>query len=320
MRVLATWTRANKRGLRMRVVFMGTPSFAVPSLAALAQDHDVALVVTRPDAVRGRGRRLQPSPVKAEAQRLGLPVLEARRVGSDEISQIASVQPQVICVAAYGAILPDELLDVPELDTVNVHASLLPRGRGAAPIQRAVLEGDEQAGVSIMRIVHDLDAGPYCCQASLAIGDKTCDKVMDELANLGAQELLRALSQLEAGQVAWTEQDETLVTYAAKVDKREMLLDPKDSATANLRRVKASLDAAPARAVVAGRGVRVLDARAGEASVCEGGVRAGKGKVFLGCGDGTLELLRVKPDGKREMDASAWASGLRGTDLTWERA
>ncbi|MEE1159639.1 MAG: methionyl-tRNA formyltransferase, partial [Atopobiaceae bacterium] len=120
----------------MRVVFMGTPTFAVPSVRMLAAEHELSLVVTRPDAVRGRGKRLEPSPVKAAAMELGVPVLEARRIGADEIERVKSEAPEVICVAAYGAILPDELLAIPALGTVNVHASLLPHGRGAAPIQR----------------------------------------------------------------------------------------------------------------------------------------------------------------------------------------
>lgn len=302
----------------MRVVFMGTPSFAVPSLRALADSNDVALVVTRPDAVRGRGKRLEPSPVKSAALELGLPVLEARRMGTEEIAQVASAQPDVICVAAYGAILPDDLLAIPPFGTVNVHASLLPRGRGAAPIQRAVLEGDEFAGVSIMRIVHELDAGPYCRQASLAVGELGCAQVMDGLAELGAQELVEALDDMRAGTANWQEQDASLVTYAAKIDKTEMLLDPCDSALQNKRRAQASLDAAPARAIVAGKGVRVLKAQLSTDSVPQGDVLVCKGRVFLGCADGSIELLRVKPDGKREMDASAWASGLRGQGLTWE--
>lgn len=305
----------------MRIVFMGTPEFAVPSLCALATRHDVCLAVTRPDAVRGRGRRLEPSPVKVAAQGLGVPVLEARRVGKEEIERVACEQPDVICVAAYGAILPDELLSVPTLDVVNVHASLLPKGRGAAPIQRAVLEGDEIAGVSIMRIVHELDAGPYCAQALIAIGEKPCAKVMSELANLGAQELVDALDAIEAGSVEWIAQDEQEVTYAAKVQKTEMLLDPSDNAISNKRRVQASLDAAPARAKVAGRGVRVLEACVcDEFAIAQGAVLVKKGRVVMGCAQGSIEVLRVKPDGKREMPASAWASGLRRDSLSWERA
>lgn len=304
----------------MRVVFMGTPDFAVPSLRALAGRHDVALVVTRPDAVRGRGKRLEPSPVKAAALELGIDVAEARRVDRDLLDRVCSTAPDVICVAAYGAILPDDLLAAAPYGCINVHASLLPHGRGAAPIQRAVLEGDAVAGVSIMRIVHDLDAGPYCRQACVEVGEKPCLEVMTELAELGASELVAALDDFVTDQVTWHKQDDRQATYAKKVEKAEMLLDPADTALQNRRRVQASLDAAPARAVVAGRGVRVLDARVSAEAVAEGGVLVRKGKVFLGCADASLELLLVKPEGKREMSASAWSSGLRGADLTWGRA
>ena len=303
----------------MRIVFMGTPDFAVPSLQALAERHEVSLVVTRPDAVRGRGRRLEPSPVKEAALALGIAVLETSRMDAQAIERIASEHPDVMCVAAYGAILPDDLLGVAPLGCVNVHASLLPQGRGAAPIQRAVLDGDERAGVSIMRIVHELDAGPYCRQASVEIGEKPCAEVMRELAELGARELCQALEDMAAGQAEWTEQDDAQATYAAKVQKGEMFLDPSDGVAVNRRRVQASLDAAPARAVVAGRGVRVTEARVADVQAVPGAGVVRKGRVFLGCADGALEPLRVKPDGKREMEASAWASGLRGDSLTWER-
>ena len=308
---------ANKR---LRVAFMGTPEFAVPSLRALAGRHEVVLVVTRPDAVRGRGRRLMPSPVKAAALELGLPVLETSRVDEETMRRVEEVHVDAVCVAAYGALLPDDFLAVAPLGCVNVHASLLPRGRGAAPIQRAVLEGDEVAGVSIMRIVHDLDAGPFCRQATVNIGEKPCAQVMAELAELGARELCTALEDMVAGTVTWTEQDDSRATYAAKVQKAEMQLDPQDTALENRRRVQASLDAAPARMALAGRGLRVLDARVSDAAVAPGAVLAGKGRVHIGCADGALELLRVKPDGKREMAVSAWASGLRGDALVWERA
>lgn len=308
---------ANKR---LRVVFMGTPEFAVPSLRALAGRHEVVLVVTRPDAVRGRGRRLMPSPVKAAALELGLPVLETSRVDEETMRRVEEEHVNVVCVAAYGALLPDDFLAVAPLGCVNVHASLLPRGRGAAPIQRAVLEGDEVAGVSIMRIVHDLDAGPFCRQATVGIDEKPCAQVMAELAELGARELCAALEDMVAGTATWAEQDDSRATYAAKVQKAEMQLDPQDTALENRRRVQASLDAAPARMALAGRGLRVLDARVSDVVVAPGAVLAGKGRVHIGCADGALELLRVKPDGKREMAVSAWASGLRGDALVWERA
>ncbi|NMF25427.1 methionyl-tRNA formyltransferase [Olsenella umbonata] len=302
----------------MRIVFMGTPEFAVPSLRALAGAHDVRLVLTRPDAVRGRGRRLEPSAVKAAATELGIDVLETKRITDDVMAAIRAAEPDAIVVAAFGCILPDAVLTAAPLGCVNVHASSLPRWRGAAPIQRAILSGDARAGVSIMRVVHDLDAGAYCRQADVEVGEKSCPQVMGELAELGARELLVALRQMEDGTAEWVEQDESKVTYARKVEKAEMLLDPAATALDNRRRVQTSLDAAPARMAVAGRGVRVLAARVAGDDTSQGEVIVRHGRVIAGCADGAIELLRVKPDGKREMDASAWAAGLHQSQLAWE--
>lgn len=302
----------------MRIVFMGTPEFAVPSLRALAGAHDVRLVLTRPDAVRGRGRRLEPSAVKAAATELGIDVLETKRITDDVMAAIRAAEPDAVVVAAFGCILPDAVLTAAPLGCVNVHASSLPRWRGAAPIQRAILSGDARAGVSIMRVVHDLDAGAYCRQADVEVGEKSCPQVMGELAELGARELLTALDQMADGTAVWVDQDESKVTYAKKIEKAEMLLDPAATALDNRRRVQTSLDAAPARMAVAGKGVRVLAARVVEEGVAQGEVLVRHGRVIAGCADGAIELLRVKPDGKREMEASAWAAGLHQSQLAWE--
>ncbi len=308
----------------MRIVFMGTPEFAVPSLEALAAAHDVTLVVTRPDAVRSRGKKLEPSPIKARALGLGLPVLETRRMDAEAIDAVRAVAPDLICVVAFGCILPDELLAVAPLGAINVHGSLLPRWRGAAPIQRAILAGDERTGVSIMRVAHNLDAGAWCRQVSVPVGTKTASQLFDELARIGAHELVAAVAQIADGTATWHEQNPALVTIAEKVKKGEMRLDPFDACATNALRIQASTDAAPARCQVAGKGVRiVLAAVAGDDAphVATGDVALGHGRVFLGCADGVLEPLRVKPDGRREMDASAWVQGLRATDgATWGRA
>ena len=304
---------------RPRVVFMGTPEFAVPSLSALAEACDVALVVTRPDAVRGRGRRLEPSPVKARALELGLPVLEASRMTPEALEALRAAAADVFCVAAYGCILPDEVLTMAPAGCVNVHASLLPRWRGAAPIQRSILAGDERTGVSIMRIGHGVDTGAYCAQASTTVAGKTATELTGELARLGAGLLVETLPAVVGGTAAWVEQDEALVTHAAKISKAELMLDPADPAAENVLRVLASSDAAPARCTVAGRGARVTLAREGEKDLASGEVAAARGRVLLGCAEGSLEVLRVKPDGKREMEASAWAAGLRGDGLSWGR-
>lgn len=303
----------------MRIVFMGTPEFACPSLSAVSKSHDVVRVVTRPDAVRGRGKRLEPSPVKALAGELGLAVTEASRMTPEVMDELRAAKADLCVVAAYGCILPDELLEMFPLGCVNVHASLLPRWRGAAPIQRAVLEGDELAGASIMRVVHELDAGAYCAQVSTAVAGKTSSELLDELGHLGAEALVEAIGRIADGTAVWTEQDESLVTYAHKIEKAEMRLDPADGVLANVRRVLASTDAAPARCEVAGKGVRLIRATSCDDALAAGEVLVSHGRVALGCADGALEVLDVKPDGKREMQASAWAAGLRADHLAWGR-
>ena len=311
----------------MNIVFMGTPEFAVPSLRALvAAGHNVPLVLTRPDAVRGRGKKLDPSPVKAVALELGLRVIEANRITDEIVDELASVNADIFCVAAYGCILPDRVLHMAPLGIVNVHASLLPRWRGAAPIQRSILAGDEKTGVSIMRIGHGVDTGAYCAQASCSVAEKTAVQLTDELAELGAQLLVDTLPVLERGEETWTDQDEALVTHAAKISKVEMRIAPEDGVDAIVRHVFASSDAAPARCLVAGKGVRITEARGVPQDVAApihdlpmGAVRCAEKRVFFGASDGSFEVLEVKPDGKREMPAKAWAAGLHGDDLCWEK-
>lgn len=304
----------------MRVVFMGTPDFAVPSLRELASRFEVVLVLTRPDAVRSRGKKLESSPVKAAALELDIPVMEATRITPEVMDRLHEADADIFCVAAYGCILPDEVLNMAPLGIVNVHASLLPRWRGAAPIQRAILAGDERAGISIMRIGHGVDTGAYCAQASCSVAGKTADELTAELAQLGADLLCDTLPALADGTAAWTEQDESLVTHAQKISKAEMRLDPQESALINLHRVLASSDAAPARCIAAGKPVRIMRAVAadGDASMCAAGELVCQSKrIYIGCSDGVLEVTSVKPDGKRQMDASAWAAGLHGDGLTW---
>lgn len=304
----------------MRVVFMGTPDFAVPSLRELASRFEVVLVLTRPDAVRSRGKKLEPSPVKAAALELDIPVMEATRITPEVMDRLHEAEADIFCVAAYGCILPDEVLNMAPLGIVNVHASLLPRWRGAAPIQRAILAGDEHAGISIMRIGHGVDTGAYCAQASCSVAGKTADELTAELAQLGADLLCDTLPALADETAVWTEQDESLVTHAQKISKAEMRLDPQESALVNLRRVLASSDAAPARCIAAGKPVRIMRAVAadGDASMCAAGELVCQSKrIYIGCSDGVLEVTSVKPDGKRQMDASAWAAGLHGDGLTW---
>lgn len=307
----------------MRVVFMGTPAFAVPSLRALDAAFDVALVVTRPDAVRSRGKKLEPSPVKEAALELGLPVLETARMTPEALEALRAAQADVFCVAAYGCILPNEVLTMAPAGCVNVHASLLPRWRGAAPIQRCILAGDAETGVSIMRIGQGVDTGDYCAQASCSVPGKTADELTAELGQLGGGLLVKTLPSIVDGTASWTAQDESLVTHAAKISKAEMRLDPAASARDNVRRVLASSDAAPARCVVAGKAARIVSAQEALASSSISNLDAGAfaihdKRLYMGCSDGIIEILELKPDGKRAMDAASWAAGQREREGSWE--
>ena len=315
----------------MRVVFMGTPKLAADILVEIAQQHEVVCVYTRPDAVRGRGAKLEPSPVKAAAERLGIPVRTATSLrDAEEQARLAELAPDAICVAAYGCILPREVLEIPRYGCLNVHASLLPRWRGAAPIERAILAGDEQTGVCIMRMEEGLDTGPYCVRRATEVEGKSAAELTDELANLGARALLTGLSVVEQGGAEWTFQDDAAATYAEKLAKDELYPDPAEPAAAMVRKVLASSEAHPARAVIAGRSATVErvalpdDERA--AALCDGleqgAVRFAAKRLFLGTGDGAVEVLSLKPDGKKSMDARAFAAGVQGIKAggcTWGR-
>lgn len=305
----------------MRVVFMGTPDFAVPTLRALARTHSVVGVYTRPDAVSGRGSASRPSPVKTVALELGIPVHQPRTLRDvAEQQALVALDSDLLVVAAYGLILPSEALDSARLGAVNVHASLLPRWRGAAPIERAILAGDESTGVSIMRMEAGLDTGPYCAQVSTRIADKNADALTSELADLGADALLGVLPAIADGTVEWTEQDEDRVTYAEKVAKSDVALGPALPAADVVARVRASSRSAPARARVAGRPLAVTQAQLADASEpAPGMVSVTRAGVFLGTSDGVVAILRLKPEGKADMAAADWARGVPAIDgSSWE--
>ena len=210
----------------MRIVYMGTPDFAVPSLEALVNaGHDVAAVVTQPDAVSGRGKKIRFSQVKEKAVELNIPVLQPQRVRGNEefMKNLEEIAPELIVVAAYGQILPKEVLDLPRLGCINVHGSLLPRFRGAAPIQRAIIEGDEETGITIMRMEEGLDTGDMLSKVSVPIGDKTGEQLHDQLASAGAELLVRTIPELE--NIEGEKQDDSLSCYAPMIYKSEGHVD-----------------------------------------------------------------------------------------------
>ena len=234
----------------MKVVFMGTPAFAVESLESLAARHDVVAVYTAPDRPAGRGLALRASDVKIAAGRLGIPVEQPAGLrAEDALERLGAYGPDVIAVAAYGMLLPPAVLGLPRFGCVNVHPSLLPRHRGAAPIERALLEGDEETGVCIMRMDEGLDTGPVASCTRVPVGDADAAHLGSVLARIGARDLLAVIDRLESGDVCWTPQGAEGVTYAAKVSAADVALHPQLTVSQAVRRVRASSRKAPARAV-----------------------------------------------------------------------
>lgn len=305
----------------MRVVFMGTPAFAVPSLRALAQRHDVVAVVTRPDAVSGRGSKAVPSPVRHLAEELGIPVMTPTTLLDPGVTRsLRETSCDVIVVAAFGALLPEEVLQIPPAGCVNVHGSLLPRWRGAAPVQRAILAGDQVTGVCIMRMAAGLDTGPVSRCREVAVGRGDTEGLTQALAEAGAELLIEALDGIEAGTEAWVPQDDALATYASKVGRDDVRIAPDMTVEDADRRVRASSPSAPCRVSIGGRRVTVLVAEPAAGPVEPGTVEVSP-DVVLGLADGALTLLSVRPEGKATMPASAWSNGARlACGTAWEPA
>lgn len=295
----------------MRVVFMGTPAFAVPSLESLARHHDVVLVVTPPDRVSGRGSRQRPSAAKQAADELGIAVLQPGTLRGEAAAAIRESSPDVICVVAFGMLLPRDVLEIPRFGCLNVHASLLPKYRGAAPIQRAVLDGRPVTGVSIMRMEEGLDTGPYALQREVAIDERYVNELENELAHVGADALIEVLAEMSRSEVQWTEQDDSAATYASKVTKDDVALRPDIDVAAAVRRVRAATRRAPARACVGERELTVVRASISKADIAPGAVCLSEGVPQLGFAGGALALEVVRPAGRDDMPGSEWARGAR---------
>ncbi len=301
----------------MRIVFAGTPEFAVPSLRAACGKAEVVAVYTQPDRPAGRGRGLQASPVKQEALARGIPVLQTQTLKS-QVSRDAlrALKPDLMVVVAYGLLLPQKILDIPEEGCWNVHASLLPRWRGAAPIQRAIEAGDAETGVCLMRMEKGLDTGPVLLSQSVAIGEQeTGGQLHDRLAELGAQVLADGLGLLRAGIRPVPRPQPALgVTYAHKLDKAEAKLDWSQPAAVLARRVRAFNPWPVAEAMLAGERLRIhgavaIDAPAGAAPGTV--LAAGRDGIDVACGEGALRIRVLQRDGGKAITAADWLNARR---------
>ncbi len=299
----------------MRIVFAGTPDFAVPSLRAAAQRNEVVAVYTQPDRPAGRGRELTPSPVKREALLRGIEVVQPENFKS-VVSKAAlrALEPDLMIVVAYGLILPQSVLDIPTYGCWNVHASLLPRWRGAAPIQRAIEAGDTQSGVCLMQMEKGLDTGPVLLSQALDIGaNETGGQLHDRLAALGAQVLSDGLGLLRAGiRPVPKSQSDVGVTYAHKLDKAEAKLDWSRPAIVLANKVRAFNPWPMAEAMVAGERLRLHGALAVDEThnVAPGTLlRAGRDGLDLACGEGVLRIRVLQREGGKAITAADYLNG-----------
>lgn len=299
----------------MRVLFWGTPDFACPPLRALlGEGYDVVGVVTQPDKPQGRSRSvLVPSPVKVIAEEEGLPVLQPEKPRGDDFERaLRSLAPDISVVVAYGHLLPTSVIDLPPLGTLNIHASLLPRWRGAAPIQAALLAGDAETGISIMRMVKRMDAGNVLLQVPTPIlDDETYGELQLRLSELGALAIVEALTLLSLGPVTEVPQDEALVTFASKVEREQAQVDWTQDGHAVSRRIRAYDPRPGAFTTLRGLDVKLYGVRVSMDAHGEPGTVLGidESGMLVACGAGGVRIAYVHPAGKRRLASLDWAQG-----------
>jgi len=298
----------------LRLIFMGTPDFAVPTLLALAaHGHEIAAVYTRAPKPAGRGMKLQPTPVEQAARQLGIPVLTPKTLKTPESeAEFRAHNADAAVVVAYGMILPQNILDIPKLGCFNLHGSLLPRWRGAAPINRAIMAGDAESGVMVMKMDVGLDTGDVAMAERLPITDAmTAQDLHDTLSPLGADLMVRAIGALERGRLQLTKQSEQGVTYAAKIDKAEARIDWTKSAREVLRHIhglspfpgawfEVTLEGEPVR-------IKVLRCELVKGSGAPGDLL--DDKFTVACGSGAIRILELQRAGKPPMKAAAFLNG-----------
>ncbi len=298
-----------------RIIFAGTPEFALVSLQALVESGNTPVaVLTQPDRPAGRGRRMTASPVKQFAEAAGIAVLQPETLRDDSvISELAGLEPDILIVAAYGLILPQAVLDIPSAGCLNVHASLLPRWRGAAPIQAAIKAGDALAGVCLMAMTAGLDCGPVYVSESMTVGaDETAGELHDRIAAAGGLLLIRHLGDIIAGNISPQEQDESAATYAPKIRASDALIDWQRSATELDRIVRAFNPTPGAYFLLDDERIKCSGASIAAGADATPGtvIDAGPDGITVACGDGALCMTSLQRPGKRLVSAGEFAAQL----------
>jgi methionyl-tRNA formyltransferase len=300
----------------LRIIFMGTPEFAVPSLQALAEDHQIVAVVTQPDAQAGRGRELVQSAVKQAALGLGLPVLQPISLRQPEVvAELSALRPDIIVVAAFGQILRRTVLELPPLGCLNAHASLLPRWRGASPANAAIAAGDPETGVTLMKMDPGLDTGPIIAQRHEPIhADDTTATLLARLAGLGAALARETLPAWARGEIPAIAQDSARMTTCGLIKKEDGRMDWSRPAVALERHIRAMTPWPGASTSWTGKQMRVIRARVAASAVDApaGTVVAMGGGFGVSCGEGTLEIIEAQIEGRKPMAAADLARGQRG--------
>jgi methionyl-tRNA formyltransferase len=293
---------------------MGTPSFSLPFLEALLREHELLAVVTQPDKPKGRGLKLKPSPVKELAEKMNLKVLTPQKLDEEFKKVLMGLNPEVIVVAAYGKILPNWLLNLPPKDCLNVHPSLLPRFRGAAPIQRAIIQGERVTGVSIIKLSEEMDAGDIYASVEVVIEeDDDYASLEKKLAAAGSDLLLEVLRKLEKGEIEPVPQDHSKATYAPKIEKEEMVIVWKENAE-KIRNLVRALSPKPcAKTFFKGKEIKILKTSLEDIQGEPGEVILAHPKrgLIISAGKGSLKIERLKPEGKGEMSGEEFVRGYR---------
>ena len=303
--------------MRIKVVFMGTPEFAVPILEVLEEISDVVLVVSQPDKMVGRKRILTPAPVSKSAEELKIPVFKPSKI-RDDYEAIKEVEPDLIVTCAYGQILTKEILDIPRLGAINVHASILPKYRGGAPIHRAIMNGESETGVTIMQMDEGMDSGDIISIVRTSIEESdNVETLHEKLSKLGAEELRRVLPLIIKGEVIREKQKHEEATLAPIIKREDELIDFKRTAREVFNQVRGLNSWPLAYMILDGEEIKVIDGYVGEEAKKEAGVieSVGKDAIGVACQDKIYYITEIKPSGKKKMSVKDYLNGVKKEDL-----